>query len=123
VVIGGLMTALVEDSTFADMFEGVVMASGVTVILSDNTIDGARRGIRVSEAPGGPVGSLTFRSNTIRNCNDWAISLCGDTSTDDLAFAGGLDGTDNIVEGGIEALCPAWFEWPAGFLRSGDPED
>ena len=121
-VIGGLMTVLVEDSAFVDMFEGVVMASGATVTLIGNTIDGARRGIRVSEAPGGPVGSLTLHSNTIRNCNDWAISLCGDTSTDDLAFVGDLDGTDNIIEGGIEALCPSWFQWPAGFLGSSDPE-
>ncbi len=107
-----------------DTSRSVIDVAGTAdVTINEIRIESAGIGIRVSEAPGSPVGSLALHSNTIRNCSEWAISLCGDTSTDDLELSGDLSGTGNIIEGGIEALCPAWFEWPAGFLGSSDPDD
>ncbi len=123
VLIGGLTSVVVRNSAFADTFEGIVMAGSATATLSGNTIDGARLGIRVSDVPSGPKGTLNIDSNTIRNCTEGAISLCTDLATNDLAFTGKLSGAGNVVEGGIDALCPSWFAWPDGFLTAEHPAD
>jgi len=116
--IGGVVSATIRGSSFEDCYEGVVLASSTTATIEENRFERCyAAGIRVSEAPeASPAGSLVLNGNRFTDGGTWDISLCGFEGTGDLEFSGSLSGTGNVVEGGVERLCPTDYDWPDGFL-------
>jgi len=117
--VGGLVSATIRGSSFRGCYEGVTLASSAIATIEENRFERCyAAGIRVSQAPEtSPAGSLVLNGNRFMSGGTWDISLCGFEGTGELQFLGSLSGTGNVVEGGIERLCPTDYDWPEGFLE------
>jgi len=117
-MIGGTMSATIRRASFQDCYEGVVLTSTAVATIEDSRFQGCvLTGIRVSRAPLGSVdGVLTMNANVFSDGSGWAVSLCGLGGAGELEFLGTLGGVGNVVDGGVERLCPVDYGWPEGFL-------
>lgn len=117
-ILAGMVSARITTSTFEECPSGILISSTVHATLEGNRIrDCYAWGIRIAAVPfDAPAGSLVMVDNVIENRGHLAISLCGVDNPNELTLTGSLEGSGNVIEGGPASLCPADYEWPAGFF-------